>query len=142
MASVGYCSVCGRTVYIEKGDEPRCPVCQSPVEAAFMHESKAERIGRNEALARELNEGIKKGLSVEIREVIVILCECGREDCSATIAVSPEVYEQVRHHPARFIVAKGHEVGEVEEAIGRHNGYVIVEKVGEAAEVAEELDPT
>jgi DNA-directed RNA polymerase subunit RPC12/RpoP len=31
MALTAYCSTCERTVYIEEGDTPVCPVCSSPL---------------------------------------------------------------------------------------------------------------
>jgi hypothetical protein len=141
MAIVGFCRECGRTVYVETGDQPLCPVCLSPVEDIQVDESRAERLGRNEALARELNEGISKGIPGEMGQDMVVLCECGRKDCSATIPIDVSVYEQVRTHSTQFILATGHEIEGIEQTLIHHDSYVIVEKVGEAAEVAEERDP-
>jgi RNA polymerase subunit RPABC4/transcription elongation factor Spt4 len=31
MALTAFCTTCQRTVYVEEGDTPVCPVCSSPV---------------------------------------------------------------------------------------------------------------
>lgn len=31
MALSAFCATCGRTVYLEEGDTPICPVCSSPL---------------------------------------------------------------------------------------------------------------
>src|SRR2546430_1746537 len=36
-------------------------------------------------------------------------CECGVASCFERIALTPEEYEAVRSHPARFLVSPGHE---------------------------------
>ena len=69
------------------------------------------------------------------------LCECGREDCKAPISISLEEYEDVRESATRFFVIPGHEDESVERVVARNDRYVIVEKLGEAADEAEELDP-
>jgi hypothetical protein len=55
--------------------------------------------------------------------------------------LTPADYERVRADPRRFVVVAGHEVPDAESVVERHPGYLLVEKVGEAASVAEELDP-
>jgi hypothetical protein len=55
--------------------------------------------------------------------------------------MSYEAYEQIRQHPARFAVRPGHELLEVERVVEEHDGYLVVEKVGVAQEVAERHDP-
>ena len=55
--------------------------------------------------------------------------------------MSVEAYEAVRASPRRFLVLEGHETPEVERVVERHPAYVVVEKLDEAARVAEETDP-
>jgi hypothetical protein len=50
-------------------------------------------------------------------------------------------YEHVRARPTHFVLVPTHEIPEVERVVEREAGYVVVEKVGEAARVAEETDP-
>jgi hypothetical protein len=52
-------------------------------------------------------------------------------------------YEDLRSEPTRFAVAPSgeHVVFEVERIVDRREDYWVVEKLGEAAEVAEQTDP-
>lgn len=50
-------------------------------------------------------------------------------------------YEHVRATPTNFLLVSGHELPEIERIVERKRAYVVVEKVGEAAKVADEADP-
>lgn len=100
-----------------------------------------ERAGRNEALFREVNDKIAQ---LEERldsgnDWLPVICECARPDCAAKIQILTSEYVSVRSHPHRFIVSPGHEQSEIEQAIGEGPNYVIVEKLGAAAEAADEI---
>jgi hypothetical protein len=69
------------------------------------------------------------------------LCECANTDCIETLQLSIAEYEAIRTSPVRFPIKPGHEFGEFETVVEEHEGYVVVEKFGEAGEVAQELDP-
>jgi hypothetical protein len=47
----------------------------------------------------------------------------------------------VRNSPRRFLVVPGHEDGDIANVVERHTSYLVVEKQGEAGEVAAEQDP-
>ncbi len=101
-----------------------------------------QRIGLNESLFRETNEGIERGLwPGEEDQRVPFRCECARLECGEAVRLTPAEYERVRADPRRFVVVAGHEVPDAEFIVERHPGYLLVEKVGEAASVAEELDP-
>jgi hypothetical protein len=101
-----------------------------------------QRIGLNESLFRETNEGIERGLwPGEEDQRVPFRCECARPDCARVIRLTPAVYEHVRANPRRFVVVAGHEVPSAEVVVERHPAYLLVEKVGDAGWVAEELDP-
>ncbi len=101
-----------------------------------------ERIGNNESLFRETNEGIERGLwPGDEDQRVPFRCECGVLDCAEAIRLTPAEYEHVRADPRRFVVVPGHEIPRAEVVVERHSGYLLVEKVGEAGAVAEELDP-
>ena len=72
---------------------------------------------------------------------INFVCECSHADCAAQLELSRTAYEQVRAHPARFVVAPGHEILEVDAVMDTLGSYVIVEKIGAAEVVAIETDP-
>lgn len=44
-------------------------------------------------------------------------------------------------NPARFIVLRGHELPEVERVVDGNGRYIVVEKFGDAAEVAAATAP-
>lgn len=101
-----------------------------------------ERLGANEAVFREINEGIERGQwPGEEDSLVSFRCECARLGCNALIELSPRAYERVRANPRRFIVLPGHERLDVEKVVERHPGYLIVEKIEHAAEEAVETDP-
>lgn len=100
-----------------------------------------QRIGANESLFRETNEGIERGLWPAEDQRVPFRCECARPDCAQPVRLTPDEYERVRANPRRFAVVAGHEIARAEFVVERHPGYLLVEKVGEAASVAEELDP-
>ena len=51
-------------------------------------------------------------------------------------------YERVRADPTHFAVLPGHEIPDVEDVVGRNEGFLVVRKVaGAAAALATELDP-
>ena len=101
-----------------------------------------KRIGANESLFRETNEGIERGLwPGEGGKRVPFRCECALPDCAEAVRLTLPEYERVRANPRRFVVIPGHEVTRAESVIERHPDYLLVEKIGEAAAVAEELDP-
>jgi hypothetical protein len=100
------------------------------------------RIGRNEALFREINEAIEQGLwPGEQRKLIRFRCECARLDCQRVIQLPLADYEAVRANPRRFVLEPGHEIPEVDIVVDRCDGFVVVEKVGAAGRTAEAEDP-
>jgi hypothetical protein len=93
-----------------------------------MDESEA-RVGKNEALFREVNEQIdalnEAGAQVES---LPIVCECGSASCWEVIQVDPDVYEAVRGHSERFLVAPGHEIDGVEDVVQETDTFIVVAK--------------
>jgi hypothetical protein len=106
-----------------------------------------DRAARNEALFREFNERVED--MAETFDVlgegdalpIGFVCECGNLDCLERLDLTRGAYEEVRSDPKRFVVAPGHENLEVERVAARGEGYLVVEKIEGAAEVAIEHDP-
>jgi hypothetical protein len=104
--------------------------------------TRAERKGRNESLFREVNERIAEvNQTFQVEGRSEFLCECSRNECKEPVSISIDEYEEIRGNPARFFVLPGHEDESVERVVERNERYVIVEKIGEAAEEAEQLDP-
>ena len=101
------------------------------------------RIARNEAIIREINEGIEEAKASRTPESDApFMCECGNLDCELLIAITVSEYEDVRQNALRFIVVKDHVIPDVERVVAETERFTVVEKVeGTAAEVAEESDP-
>jgi len=106
-------------------------------------QDRASRAARNQSLFRDVNERVREingGLdSPWSRDEW--LCECADNGCTARIGLTIQEYERVRDDPTHFIVAPDHVFPEVERVIERQENYWVVEKLGEAAAVAGELDP-
>ena len=104
--------------------------------------TRAERQGRNESLFREVNERIAElNQTFHVEGRSEFLCECSREECREPVSISIDEYEGVRRESTRFFVLPGHEDESVERVIGRNERYIVVEKIGEAADEADDLDP-
>jgi hypothetical protein len=104
--------------------------------------TRAERQGRNESLFREVNERISElNQAFQVDGRSDFLCECSREECKEPVSISLEEYEDVRRVPTRFITLPGHEDERIERVVSRSAGHIVVEKLGEAADEAEDLDP-
>jgi hypothetical protein len=100
------------------------------------------RSAANEPLFRTINEAIRRGRwPGEPPGPAGFRCECARLGCTRIINVPIAEYERVREDPRRFVVATGHEQAEFETVVARGGGYVVVEKRGDAAELAEMTDP-
>jgi hypothetical protein len=103
--------------------------------------SGAERRAENENVFREMNERLE-GLGEEFGEgTVEFLCECADPSCSEALLIPIAVYEAVRDRPRRFLVVPGHERQDVERVVEEHADYLVIEKFGEAGEVAEDTDP-
>jgi hypothetical protein len=100
-------------------------------------EDRQRLIAENEAIWRAINELDPP----EPGRVEDIYCECGRSGCPARVRVDHATYERVRADADRFFVLPGHELPDVEIVVEEQEGYLIVEKQGPAALVAEATDP-
>lgn len=103
--------------------------------------SAAERRALNENVFREMNERLER-LGEEFGdETVEFLCECADPGCTAPLSIQVSLYEAVRDHPRWFVVVPGHERDGVERVVQEHPGCLVIEKAGEAGEVAEDTDP-
>jgi hypothetical protein len=106
----------------------------------------ADKTALNESLLRERNEALKAhNASVNWVDPPVAdwYCECANLSCAEPVQVTIDEYERVRSNPRAFLVApeERHLRPEVERVVEKAERYWIVEKNGEAAEIAEALDP-
>jgi hypothetical protein len=102
-----------------------------------------ERLARNEALFREVNERILAAADGYPADghVYEFLCECADIGCVERIRLTTVEYEAVRSDSRRFVLAPGHARVAIETVVETQSEHLVVEKVGSAGEVAEALDP-
>jgi hypothetical protein len=106
----------------------------------------AERAAVNESMLRDHNERIKAhnaSHSWVDPPFPDWVCECARDDCREPVRLSIAEYEAVRLNPVHFIVVPSadHVQPEIERVVKSTERYWVIEKLGEAAEVSEVLDP-
>jgi hypothetical protein len=94
----------------------------------------ADRAAKNEELFREVNSNIAQ-LEEQFgsERTIELICECERVLCHHGVEVGLAAYAEARSSPLRFFVLPGHEDPEIEKVVLRTPGYLVVEKIGEAA---------
>ena len=103
--------------------------------------SREERLGRNEAMFREINERLESRIQTFPggRAELSILCECADPKCADRIRITPEAYAAVRQDGRQFIARPGHERLDIEEIVESNDEYEVIRKRGVAAQVAEQL---
>jgi hypothetical protein len=101
-----------------------------------------ERIARNEATFRRVNENIERGRDADDDATLIgFVCECGSADCARLIELTPREYEAIRADPRRFAIVQGHEFTDVENVVETYERYAVVRKLEHAGAIAKETDP-
>ena len=108
-----------------------------------MVSSREERVARNEATTRQINEQIEQAhQEATIQGQVRILCECGHLECDRLIAITIAEYEALRADATQFAMVHAHVMPEVERVAEQTDRYAVVAKrEGTAAAVAVEEDP-
>jgi hypothetical protein len=103
----------------------------------------AERVARNDATFRRANERLEESAQAYGVERVPFLCECADVRCTEVLQLTIAEYEHVRENGRHFLSVPGHEAAAKDFArvVEQHDGWVVVEKIGEAAKLAEQLDP-
>ena len=106
-------------------------------------QARERQVAENEVHFRALNERLRESSAAwEGHDgVLGIVCECGDEDCTTPIRLTPGDYESVRVEETQFAIVVGHVRPEVEDVISEQEGWAIVRKRGEAAAIAAASDP-
>ena len=111
-----------------------------------MHEEQSERqvrAARNQSLFREVNERLE-GLAEAfqfIAEHTTFTCECADQTCVAPMLMTIDEYEALRGHRNRFAVLPGHVYRDVEDVLDTTERFVVVQKIGAGAPIAERSYP-
>ena len=99
-----------------------------------------ERIAKNETMFRAANREIEQAdqeAGAGPGQLIEFLCECGRQECGDVITMTVADYDSVHIQADRFVVLRGHESPEIEKVVEERAGYLVVDKFGEAEDIAE-----
>ena len=95
-------------------------------------DTRDERLAKNEALLREVNERIHEvGERLQVLpdgDLLDFRCECGRPSCDTSVSLTQAEYEHVRSDNDRFALVPGHEDEEIERIVERSDRYVVVDK--------------
>jgi hypothetical protein len=101
------------------------------------------RLARNEVMFRAINERIRElagRFDQSGTEALGFVCECADETCVERVHLTADQYDDVRAIPARFVVVVGHGATPlVERIVYRSDQFVIVRKIGIAADTVREL---
>ena len=105
--------------------------------------SREERMAKNEAASREINEKIEEAYQGESpANRIDILCECARTTCDAAIDITLDEYEDVREGGRHFVIFPAHFVGDIEWIVFENGRFAVVAKrEGVPADVARQENP-
>ena len=109
-----------------------------------MNESLDERrMAANEVIFRQHNERVSDGFEklqnmaeehdqdpseYEDDSNLQFYCECSDENCFGRVSLSPSVYREKHKNRSRFTIIPGHEVGDIERIVEKHNEYFVIEK--------------
>ena len=99
------------------------------------------RVGLNESVFRSVNERIEELGERFDASATEFVCECADVSCAALVSMPRDAYEKIRANPGRFLIVAGHQRPDAERVVEDHGDYLVVQKFGEAADVAESNDP-
>jgi release factor glutamine methyltransferase len=127
----------------DRPSKPRARVRPVPPTRVRKVSDREERVARNEATSREINEALEQAHEGAPSDRYVrMVCECGLATCDRMIAITTPEYERVRSDPRWFAVLREHVVPDAEVVVEAHDRFVVVVKrEGTPAEIAEQQDP-
>jgi hypothetical protein len=107
-----------------------------------MATEREERLARNEAMYRKVNERVKAlAERASGNEVAIYFCECAKPNCRARVSLREADYERVRSDSRHFVIVPGHELPDLETVIEQNETWAIIEKAPEVTRTVEALDP-
>ena len=101
-----------------------------------------QRIAENDSRFRDANERIREVAEQHgVQMAVPFICECAEPTCVEIVRLELHEYRSIRANPRWFLTVPGHdgEAGRAGRTVSEHDGYVVIEKLGHAGEVTEEL---
>jgi hypothetical protein len=84
---------------------------------------------RNSSLFRAINDHIAEmSRGIPASREFEVLCECDSLDCTQTIALRVDQYEELRNREGAFIVLPGHEGSGSDRIVSETDRYLVLEK--------------
>ena len=80
-----------------------------------------------QSLVRRLNEHASIARLGRDDGDIAILCECGRDTCTAELTLGSGAYRNIRRQGSWFVIADGHERPDTNRVVLRKDSFTIVE---------------
>lgn len=80
-------------------------------------------------------------LALELDRTAEFVCECASVSCADRVVLPVDEYERARRHSRRFVVLEGHQEPDFERVVETRDGWVVVEKTGEAGAIASLHNP-
>ena len=106
-------------------------------------QQRRDRIARDEASFRSINETLQRGLHSVAREgeeLAGFVCECARTECSELVHVPLERYEAIRGDSRKFLIKPGHDISAVEDVVEVGDRYAVVQKHEDVRGIVEAAD--
>lgn len=100
-----------------------------------------ERLAENESFFRAVNERIDQVVAASENGLTRFVCECGDANCDERITMTQSEYEGIRSESTTFAVFPGHVIPDIETVLTENERFTVVQKRGEAGNVADENDP-
>ena len=102
-----------------------------------------ERIAQNENAFRALNESLENSVHRRrsAEDLGGFVCECGDDDCEDIVRLQLATYEEIRDDSRLFFVVPGHEMPDAEDVVRRGEGYFVVRKHVDVADITDQGDP-
>lgn len=104
-------------------------------------ERRKDRLARNEALFREVNERVQEVGERAGLDMIEFVCECGHADCTAAVSLTESEYERIRSDSVLFAVLPGHAIPDIEDVVSESDRFQVVRKHEEEQAIARATDP-
>jgi hypothetical protein len=100
--------------------------------------SREERMARNEAASREINEEIEEAYQgVPPANRLDIVCECALKMCDRSIDITMAEYRMVRSDQRQFAIVPEHLAADIERIVYETDRFAVVAKrEGTPADVA------
>src|SRR5438067_508420 len=91
-----------------------------------MEGTREERLARNEAFFRGINERIREAVGAQGADghIYEFICECSDPTCVTRVSMTTAEYERIRSDGARFVLAAGHDVAAIEDVVTAQGDHV------------------